>query len=322
MDAVAVFVNDFDFVAQVVGIIPACERRKRFFNRATAVGRFADFVAYKLFNRFFGRAEVYAADKEFGFVGFCEFCALCLIRFRDFERDRVCICCPFTEHGDVFAVNDVYVEVPFIFGFRAYFDRFAFVVNGQSVFVKAVVDFGRFVSKARARFIGQIIFSFIQNDFSAVFVDVCEPSVAVFVRKVVFIADFHKDIAAVFVRVDNLSFIVSFFFRVIIPAVEGVSDVRGDARRGGLLSLCDVGNRYPGLVITLNSYDAHVVFRFKIYVDFVNSGDFAVFRNRFDIVNVVAVFKVYDKVCCVVVYGQAAFFVLPYRIRGFRACRF
>ena len=92
-------------------------------------------------------------------------------------------------------------------------------------------------------------------------------------------------------------------------------------RRGGFLSLCDVVNRYPGLVITLNSYDAHVVFRFKIYVDFVNSGDFAVFRNRFDIVNVVAVFKVYDKVCCVVIYGQAAFFVLPYRIRGFRACR-
>ncbi len=322
MNAVAVFVNDFDFIAQVVGIIPAGERRKRFFNRATAVGCCADFVAYKLFNRFFGRAEVYAADKEFGFVGFCEFCAICLIRFRDFERDRICIGCPFTEHGDVFAVNDVYVEVPFIFGFRAYFDWFAFVVNGQSVFVKAVVDFGRFVSKARARFIGQIIFPFIQYDFSAVFVDVCEPSVAVFVRKVVLIADFHKDIAAVFVRVDNLSFIVSFFFRVIIPAVEGVSDVRGDARRGGFLSLCDVVNRYPGLVITLNPYDVHVVFRFKIYVDLVNSGYFAVFRNRFDIVNVVAVFKVYDKVCCVVVYGQAAFFVLPYRIRGFRACRF
>ena len=95
-----------------------------------------------------------------------------------------------------------------------------------------------------------------------------------------------------------------------------------DARRGGLLSLCDGGNFNLGLVITLNPYDAHVVFRFKIYVDFVNSGDFAVFRNRFDIVNVVAVFKVYDKVCCVVIYGQTAFFVLPYRIRGFRACRF
>lgn len=78
MDAVAVFVNDFDFVAQVVGIIPACERRKRFFNRATAVGRFADFVAYKLGNRFIGRAEVYAADKEFGFVGFANFAPFAL----------------------------------------------------------------------------------------------------------------------------------------------------------------------------------------------------------------------------------------------------
>ena len=81
MDAVAVFVNDFDFVARFIGIIPPCERCKRFFNRATAVGCFADFVVYELFNRFCGRAEVYAADKEFGFVGFCEFCAFCLIRF-------------------------------------------------------------------------------------------------------------------------------------------------------------------------------------------------------------------------------------------------
>ncbi len=247
MNAVAVFVNDFDFVAQVVGIIPAGERCKIFCNQvfdAVCRCRYADFVVYVRCNRICGRAVVYAADEKFGFVcRICEFRALCPVLIRDFERDRVCIGCPFTEHGDVFAVNDVYVEVPFIFGFRAYFDRFAFVVNGQSVFVKAVVDFGRFVSKAHARFIGQIIFPFIQYDFSAVFVDVCEPSVAVFVRKVVLITDFHKDIAAVFVRVDNLSFIVSFFFRVIIPAVEGVSDVHGDARRGGFLSLCDVGNR-------------------------------------------------------------------------------
>lgn len=52
MDAVAVFVNDFDFVARFIGIIPPCERCKRFFNRATAVGCFADFVVYELFNRF------------------------------------------------------------------------------------------------------------------------------------------------------------------------------------------------------------------------------------------------------------------------------
>ena len=161
MDAVAVFVNDFDFVARFIGIIPAGERRMRFCNRATAVGQFADFVVYELFNRFCGRAKHYVLDKKFGVFRTYEFRALCPILVRDFERDRVCICCPFTEHGDVFAVNDVYVEVPFIFGFRAYFDWFAFVVNGQSVFVKAVVDFGRFISSARARFIGQIIFSVI-----------------------------------------------------------------------------------------------------------------------------------------------------------------